>query len=237
MRRNLWMVAMLAILPMAAQAAPDGASTGPRQDVLQGGFLDYHPDMANNNRGMEALRAGDAPKAMEYFRRAARYADKASQALLGEMYWYGVNMPPDRVKALQWMELAAERDYPTFVELRDKFRAALTPEELQQVEAGRKALWDEYGDAVASPRIAKELERGRRAITGSRTGALTGQVEIQFPAAMGGMRTIQASEYYKSQFWDPVEYQQWVDKSWIDYGKSKVRVGEVEAAAKAGDTK
>lgn len=229
MRWRHWVAASL-LLPLSVQVAPAQESAEIRQDVLNGGFLDYHPDMANHNRGMQALRAGDAPGAMEYFRRAARYADKASQGTLGEMYWYGVNMPADHVKAFLWMELAAERDYPTFVELRDRYRAALNPAQWQQAQAQRQALWDEYADEVALPRIAKELQRGQRAMTGSRTGALTGQVEIQFLGPLGG-RSIQASEFYKSQFWDPVQYKQWVDKGWMDYGKGQVKVGAIDPDA------
>src|SRR3546814_14922620 len=59
--------------------------------------------------------------AMDQFLRAARYADKPSQAMIAEMYWKGIGVPRDRELGYAWMDLAAERMYPNFVILRERY--------------------------------------------------------------------------------------------------------------------
>ena len=66
-------------------------------------------------------------------------------------------MPADRALAHAWMVVAAERGYPMFVELRDRFAAGLTAEQRQRSQGIQQELMAEYGDAVAKPRIAEVL--------------------------------------------------------------------------------
>lgn len=209
------------------------------ENLINGGFLDYHPDMANRGRGMQFLKDGSAEKAMEAFRRGARYADKPSQGLLGEMYWYGVDMPRDPVHPVQaylWMDLAAERGYPLFIELRDRYRATLTAEQLARAEAGKSALWAEYADDVAMPRLAAELVRGKRSMTGSRTGFMGNQTTVSV-AGPTGNRTIDASEFYDEKYWDPAEYRAWQDQAWMSLPKGNVEVGIPQSVKEKSEDK
>ena len=206
------------------------------ETLINGGFLDYHPDMANRGRGMQFLKDGSAEKAMEAFRRGARYADKPSQGLLGEMYWYGVDMPRDPVQAYLWMDLAAERGYPLFMELRDRYRATLTAGQLAQAEAGKPALWAEYADDVAMPRLAAELVRGKRSMTGSRTGFMGNQTTVSVPGPTGN-RTIDSSEFYDEKYWDPAEYRAWQDQAWMSLPKGNVDVGIPQSVQKENEEK
>lgn len=169
MRSALLLIPLL-FLPVLAVASGQGPAA-PLDDaaLLGAGFLDGHPDMKFRQWGMDALQRGDAEAAMDNFRKAARYADKPAQGLLGEMYWYGVKRAADPVMAFAWMDVAAERGYPLMLELRDKYWAALPLEQHDIARAQALRLRDEYGDAAARPRLAAELQRGKRAMTGSRT--------------------------------------------------------------------
>ncbi|MEK0267391.1 hypothetical protein QT383_15675 [Stenotrophomonas rhizophila] len=103
-------------LPLFAQSGSSSLDMG--STVVGAGFMDSHPDMMYRQWGVASLHRGDPKGAMENFRLSARYADKPSQGYLGEMYWFGVEMPSDPVMAFAWMDVAAERGYPllsTFV--------------------------------------------------------------------------------------------------------------------------
>lgn len=48
-------------------------------------FMYFHPDIAERRHGIKALEDGFPVAAMSHFKRAARYADKGSQAVIGEL--------------------------------------------------------------------------------------------------------------------------------------------------------
>ena len=210
-------------IPVLAQSGP----VSPEEDstVVGAGFMDSHPDMMYRQWGVASLRRGDPKAAMENFRLSARYADKPSQGYLGEMYWYGVEMPSDPVMAFAWMDVAAERGYPLFVDLRNQYWAALPLEQHAAARAQASALRAEYGDEVAKPRIAAVLNRGRRAMTGSRTGSMSNNVDIVYSDG-GVTKTIKADRLYDPKYWDPDQYQRWQDETW-----SKIRRGTVEVGS------
>ncbi|MNV17523.1 hypothetical protein D3C71_1083130 [compost metagenome] len=214
----------LLLLPLCLPVI--AAETPPQEDqtLLNAGFLDSHPDMMYRQWGVNALHRGEVDKAMENFRFSARYADKPAQGYLGEMYWFGVERPADKVMAFAWMDVAAERGYPLFVELRDQYWAALPLELHEAARAQARLLAAEYGDAVAKPRIAAVLTQGRRAMTGSRTGSMSNNVDITY--FEGGMsRTIKADRMYDPKYWDPKLYQKWQDETWMKIRRGTVEVG------------
>lgn len=224
MRSALLLIPLL-FLPVLAVASGQGPAA-PLDDaaLLGAGFLDGHPDMKFRQWGMDALQRGDAEAAMDNFRKAARYADKPAQGLLGEMYWYGVKRAADPVMAFAWMDVAAERGYPLMLELRDKYWAALPLEQHDVARAQALRLRDEYGDAAARPRLAAELQRGKRAMTGSRTGSLSNNVDIVYMDG-GVSRTIKADRLYDPTYWDPDRYQRWQDENWMKIRRGTVEVG------------
>ncbi|WP_312706395.1 sel1 repeat family protein [Stenotrophomonas sp.] len=212
------------LVPLHAQAV--GQSDGPEADstLVGAGFMDSHPDIMYRQWAVAALHRGDASDAMKNFRLSARYADKPSQGYIGEMYWFGVNMPADPVLAFAWMDVAAERGYPLFVDLRDQYWASLPLERQQDARSQAQALRAEFGDAVAKPRIAEVLRRGMRQMTGSRTGSMSNNVDIVF--SEGGInRTIKADRLYDPKYWDPVLYQKWQDDTWMKIRRGSVQVG------------
>ena len=235
-RNPTLLVALLACglaSPVAAQ--PPEPEIDPM--VLAAGYLAHHPDVRNRREGFEALRDGLEQAAFAAFKRAARHADKPSQAMLGHMLWNGIGVARDRPQAYAWMDLAAERHYPRLLIEREKYWAKLSAAERRQaIEVGQPLL-AEFGDAAAKPRMARELRRGARARTGSRTGGPSGRISIIIPGGFdtianlvnngnpGGGMSIDASEYYRDRYWQPEAYWAWQDELWGAPNTGEVDVG------------
>lgn len=227
MRPNpLLLAAALALLPAAQALAERGpVPPDPEQDpmLITAGFLASHPDMNYRLLGMEAFRDQRYEDALRLFRRAAFYADKASQGMVAEMYWTGRGVERDPVLAYVWMDLAAERGYPQFIALRERYWKALdAAQQARAVEEGQ-AVYATFGDDVARPRYAFHLRNARREMTGSRTGFNRG-VAIEVPGPSGN-QSVEGSKYYDERYWDPEKYFAWQDRLWKG---GRVEVGEVE---------
>ncbi|MGV8941133.1 MAG: hypothetical protein ACOH1P_06255 [Lysobacter sp.] len=209
------------------------ADTRPLQDptedplMLSAGFLAAHPDLQNRLRGLEAYEAGRFEEALKYYRRAAYYADKASQAMVGEMLWNGEGVARDRVLAYAWMDLAAERGYRAFLKFREQYWQALDDAERERALQDGQAVYARYADAAAKPRIAAVLRRGLGQATGSRLGSV-GALTITMPGPGGVPITIDGSKFYDPQYWDPKQYAQWHDRVWMNPQVGRVDVGETE---------
>lgn len=208
--------------PAFAQAA-DGADD--RMIMSTSGFLSGHPDLRHRMAGMEAYREGKLEDAFMRFKRAARYADKPSQAMVAEMLWEGRGVAQDKALGYAWMDLAAERRYPMMLAKRERYWKELD-------EAGRAralevgaGVYAEYGDEVARKRLASELRKAKRNTTGSRVGAV-GALSIIIPTPGGG-RIIDGNTYYADKFWDVDQYLQWQDDDWTYNAEGTVEVGDV----------
>jgi hypothetical protein len=195
----------------------------------------FHPDQFGEFAGMRRYAHHEYTDAMKYFEVGAYYADKLSQLSIGLMYLNGEGVAKDPVKACAWLDLAAERDYPDFVATRDRVKATLTPEQLQQAQEQRKTLAQRYGDDVAKPRMARQLKLGQMQMTGSRTGFDSGVSQIRNKATCGPSVVVGGNEtpnagcggaalYAKSR-WEPKEYFASRDAEW----KATVSVGAIES--------
>ena len=225
--------------PLAAPAA--GVTDADAPDPIEGtviaaGYLAHHPDLRHRVEGMRALEDGFPRQAIVEFRDAARYADKAAQAMLANMHWEGIGTPVDRALAYAWMDIAAERGYPRFIGWREHYWADLSEAERREAIAVGQPLMDEYGDAAAKPRLERELRRGAREQTGSRLGGSGMGVRIQLVGDTAGGFTsayimdsptmsISGTEYYQSRYWKPDEYWAWQDRQW---GKDRTGTVSVE---------
>jgi len=175
----------------------------------------YHDDLTGEYLGFKYYAQKRYPEALHYFELGAYYADKPSQISIGLMYLKGEGVEATPVTALAWLELAAERGYPTYVATRDRLRAKLKPQQISQAAELREQLAMKYGDAVAKPRLAAELASGLRRQTGSRAGFDTG-VQILFleaidphhrgPPSLLDARTPCPGGFWVQECWRPELY-------------------------------
>lgn len=220
----------LVAMPVAASGG-SSAEGGPKidPDVLTEGFLVAHPDLRWRAEGVRAYEEQDYDQALEYLKRAARYADKPSQAIIAGMYWDGVGVPQDRPLAYAWMDVAGERLYHDFILYREAYWNALD-------EAGRadalqrgQAILAEYGDDAAKPRLEKTLRRERGQVTGSRVGFVGYMTIVPNTGPLAGTGiTLRGDQYYAREYWEPEAYWQLQDRIWKAPARERVDVGDVE---------
>lgn len=228
MRSTVLAIAVLISLAAAPAVSHAQATRGQERVVAtSASFLAAHPDLRFRLEGLDAVNNGRPEEAIALFRRAARYADKPSQSMLGELHWTGSGVPVDRVQGYIWMDVAAERGFPLMVAKRESYWSQLSAEEQQQAREIGVAVMDEYGDAAAKPRLEKILLKAKRNVTGSRVGSV-GNLVIQIPTP-SGFREVRGTDYYDRKFWEPKLYFQWQDQDWIE-PQGEVDVGDVEAA-------
>lgn len=169
------------------------------------GYLSAHPDQRFRLLGMEARKHGRYEAARRHFRQAAHYADKLSQGALAEMYWEGEGGEINRVLAYIWMDLAAERGAPSLLAHRERYWAQMTAEERVMAVAQGPAIYAEYGDGVAKPRLERILSVARRRVTGSRVGWV-GKISICIDPSAGSCgATVMGEQYYSDSLLEAKE--------------------------------
>jgi len=227
-------VLLCTLLALAAPVAfaQDGASEkeyhwGDETVMSTAGFLSAHPDIRWRGEGLDAYEAGKMDEAFAAFKRAARYADKPSQAMVAEMLWTGTGVPMDRPLAYAWMDVAAERAYIPFLSKREKYWNALSEAERARALEVGAPVYDEYRDDVAKERLDRLLRRAQRNVTGSRVGSV-GALTIIIPGPGGIDMTIDGSKYYDEQYWEPEHYWAWQDSIWKDPPVGTVTVNPLE---------
>lgn len=208
-------------------------------------FLSAHPDLRWRRAALHEFSNGRYDRAMVRFLRAARHADKPSQAMIAEMYWDGLGVRQDRPLAYVWMDIAAERMYPNFVILRERYWHALSEDERSKAIERGQAVLDTYGDEAAKPRMERVLTQHRRRITGSRTGSVNGLrvLELTGPLAAASKRTLDqrgvggmgmgvgrsGGEVYADKYWVPEQYWALQDEIWrAPAHNPDVRVGDLQ---------
>ena len=220
-------LALAAVDVSRAAAPPDG---NPRPEVLTASFLAAHPDIKFRMAGIEAMHDQLHEAAFEAFRDASLYADKASQAMVAELYWSGTGVAQDRALAYAWMDLAAERGYTHFIALREKYWKQLDAAERERAVQEGQAIYAEYGDSAAKPRLKRKLDAGRRQITGSRVG-FVGALKVMVAGPTGEWLTLDGSTYYADHYWRADDYFEWQDRVWSAPPQGTVDVGPISSAA------
>lgn len=194
-------------------------------DVMTDGFFQGHLDLFYRRAGMRADKAQNFAEARKQYRLAARYADKPSQARLGEMYWNGEGGSQDHVMGFLFMALAAERGYESFTERKMDYWRQLNEDERKRAVRQDKKMLADYGDAVAKPRWEAVLKREARRSTGSLLGG-TGASALVINSPRGG--SIDAQRFYAPQFWQATQYWSMQDRLWAKENPGIVTVGDVE---------
>jgi uncharacterized protein len=190
-------------------------------------FINAHPDLMHRTRGLKAYKKLEYSQAYTHFRRGAKFSDKPSQGMVAEMLWKGEGVEINRPLAYAWMDLAAERYYPTMLLNREKYWEAMTATEREQALVLGKDVYATYGDEVAKPRLASALRRAKSQTTGSRTGFVGSMtITINTPS---GPQTIDGSEYYQDKFWKPEEYAKWQDGPWKKPPTGRVDIGPLQS--------
>jgi hypothetical protein len=147
------------------------------------------------------------------------------------MYEQGQGVVADPARAYAWLDLAAERGYAEILVRREQVWEQLDAAQKHEAIAIGKTLYAEYGDAVAKPRLERELLTAYRRATGSRTGFTADYVEVARGCPGGGpeilSRMCKVGEYYDRVYWNPDLYWQAEDALW----NGTVTVGPLEPAA------
>jgi len=95
----------------------------------------------------ELYVAGDFDRAhLIYEHDLAPIGDKYAQYMVGYMLPHGEGVRQDKTRALAWFRLAAERDEPLLVKMRDEVAAELSPEQIGASDAIFVELWKSIGD-------------------------------------------------------------------------------------------
>ena len=164
----------VAALPGFAQSTREQALNDPEVQKLLRAVNNagtwFHPDLDGEFSGIHAYAHGDFAAALKYFERGAYYADKLSQLSLGLMYLNGEGVAKDPATAYAWIDLAAERGYPNYIATREGVKASLTADAIERAAAIGADLRAKYADAVAKPRLSKQMRLGQMQLTGSRAG-------------------------------------------------------------------
>lgn len=189
-------------------------------------FINAHPDLMHRTRGLAAYKKNLFIEAFTHFKRGAKFSDKPSQGMVAEMLWSGQGVEVNRPLAYAWMDLAAERYYPTMLAHREKYWSMLTESERAQAISLGQELYANYGDDVAKKRLATALRRAKNNTTGSRTG-MVGSLSITIQTS-SGPQTIDGSQYYQDKFWKPELYAKWQDEAWKNPPTGKVDIGPLE---------
>ncbi|MFT3755874.1 MAG: sel1 repeat family protein [Pseudoxanthomonas sp.] len=198
------------------------------REIMTETFMDAHPDLRWRGIALAAYHEGKFANALRDFKRAATYADKFSQSMVANMYWNGQGTAVDRALGYAWMDLAAERGYSDFVQQREIYWSALGNDERKDSIQRGQAIYAEYRDRVAKPRMEKELDKVKRTITGSRTGFVSSGLEIHKKYATGEEVVIPATVYYDRNYYEPDLYWCTQDAYWSRSLTPNVDVGQIE---------
>jgi uncharacterized protein len=190
-------------------------------------FINSHPDLMHRTRGLDAYKKREYVEAFTHFKRGAKFSDKPSQGMVAEMLWKGEGVEINRPLAYAWMDLAAERQYPTMLLHRERYWEALSEQEREQALALGEDIYATYGDAVTKKRLASAVRRAKNNTTGSRVGFVGAlSITINTPS---GPQIIDGSQYYQDKFWKPEEYAKWQDEAWKKPPTGRVEIGPLQS--------
>lgn len=226
-----WLALLLAgCLVCATQAQAQARGGMPRSDSFieqSQSFLDGHPDLKYRTLGFKSYKNGDFKQAMAHFLRASFYADKPSQAMVGEMYWKGEGVAADKSSAYAWVDLAAERQFVNLLAVRERYWNGMSAaEQAKAIEIGQ-GVYEKYGDQVAKRRLEAKLRNVRRNITGSRTGA-AGTLTVELAGPDGESVSVDGSQFYNEQYWNAEKYWVWQDETWKTMSRGNVNTSDLK---------
>lgn len=112
--------------------------------------------------------AGEYERALFiYENELAPLGDKYAQYMVGYMHLNAQSVPQDKINALAWYRIAAERSEPVLKLARDELVASMTPAEIALANRTFLDLWQSIGDT----RLIMELIRKDMNTLKTRTGS------------------------------------------------------------------
>lgn len=130
----------------------------------------------------EIYTAGNHERALLIYEKdLAPLGDKYAQYMVGFMHLNAEGVQQDRVEALSWFRLAAERSEPLLVEVRDALVAQLSPAEIRASDVRFLELWKSIGDRKLIMELIQDDLNILRSQTGTRiTGSVVSGPSIVF---------------------------------------------------------
>ncbi len=127
------------------------------------------PQTAKIQRKVDQLfERGNYERAYFIYRNElAPLGDKYAQYMVGFMYLTGKGTDKDRIAASAWLRLAAERDTPEFIKVRDLVLRDMQPDELERSKLMYKEFRHEFSDLAILLATIKQDHEELRANTGS----------------------------------------------------------------------
>ena len=130
-----------------------------------------------------------------YVNELAAGGDKYSQYMAGYMCMHGKGVERDKIRAAAWYRLAAERDGPEFVAIRDQTLESMTEEEKLASDAIYVELRQRYSDLILMlDDIEEERDEMNARPTGSRLSSSSSAITFVDPVTGD---TISRSEYLR----------------------------------------
>jgi hypothetical protein len=129
----------------------------------------------------ELYAGGDYKRALFIFEKElAPRGDKYAQYMVGFMHLNGHGVPQDKVTALAWYRLAAEREHEVLQQARDELAATMTQEEIETSNRIFVDLLKEIGDTTLIMALIQRDMNTLKARTGTRiaTSGVSGPVVI-----------------------------------------------------------
>ena len=166
-----------------------------------------------------------------YWTDLAPYGDKYSQYMVGFHLLHGLGVTRDRVEALAWFRLAAERGNPMLIEARDLLRAQLERTELERADDFFAELQEEYGDRALLQRLVRQDLKRLRSMAGTRiVGGISGPGRVIL-ADGSSMDMSNYAQAIKSRMERRLEYL----RGYVDYGELELIEDEYDRQENSAD--
>ena len=180
------LVLFLSLLPLASDAQVPAAFPGAPANLAT---------LKIQSKAEEVFERGNYQRAFFIYREElAPIGDKYSQYMVGYMYLTGKGVSEDKVLASAWYRLAAERDTPEFVKVRDELMNTLSPEQRAASDRQFVELKKRLGDLKLLMNAIRSDYEILRTRTGSTVGPDTAPMTVIDPNRMGA--TASGADFY-----------------------------------------
>lgn len=150
--------------------------------------------MATQDKVDALFDAGEFKRAFFIYRNElVPVGDKYAQYMVGYMYLTGMGVEEDPIAASAWYRLAAERETPEFIAVRDQLLRNMNDDEMRRSDSEYRLLRREYCDLAVLLSSVKRNLRDVESKTGSRIQGDSSAVTV---IETRGGRVRSGSEYY-----------------------------------------